>query len=248
MQLQPDGSVSTLNLLDAGLLPYTKINGSTFPSPDPALISQTPLPSDPLYAAKIVGFVQAVASDTFDGNAVNLGSTFNSSVTAADAPEAPQSLLPLFNFQIWGAPTSAPAYEPANHNLIYQRFQRGIMHYDKTCDCTQGLLLADYLKSLPTGTNLPPDRAAQARADNSRFLNQFAPDHTLCDLVGNPPDAPNLPASLDHHRAALGCAPAVLAADRAFSTSTNESIAEAHGVSWIALPPAGPTQSDAQPN
>ena len=122
------------------------------------------------------------------------------------------------------------------------------MHYDKTCDCTQGLLLADYLKSLPTGTNLPPDRAAQARADNSRFLNQFAPDHTLCDLVGNPPDAPNLPASLDHHRAALGCAPAVLAADRAFSTSTNESIAEAHGVSWIALPPAGPTQSDAQPN
>jgi hypothetical protein len=94
MQLQPDGSVSTLNLLDAGLLPYTRINGSTFPSPDPGLISQTPSPSDPQYAAKIVEFVQAVAPDTFDGNAVNFGSTFNSSVTAADAPDAPASFLP----------------------------------------------------------------------------------------------------------------------------------------------------------
>src|SRR5258708_27489007 len=33
MQLQPDGSVQTLNLLDSGLMPYTKINGSTFPAP-----------------------------------------------------------------------------------------------------------------------------------------------------------------------------------------------------------------------
>src|SRR5262249_1496638 len=45
---------------------------------------------------------------------------------------------------------------------IYQRFQRGIMHFDKTCGCTQGLLLADYLKSLVTGQNLPADLAAQA--------------------------------------------------------------------------------------
>jgi hypothetical protein len=63
MQLQPDGSVSTLNPLDAGLLPYTTINGSTFQSPDAALISQTPLPSDPQYAAEIVEFVRAVAPE-----------------------------------------------------------------------------------------------------------------------------------------------------------------------------------------
>jgi hypothetical protein len=30
MQLQPDGGVQTLNLLDPGLMPYTQINGSTF--------------------------------------------------------------------------------------------------------------------------------------------------------------------------------------------------------------------------
>ena len=36
------------------------------------------------------------------------------------------------------------------------------MHYDKVCGCTQGLLLADYLKALLTGDNLPGDLAAQA--------------------------------------------------------------------------------------
>ena len=37
------------------------------------------------------------------------------------------------------------------------------MHYDRGCGCTQGLLLADYLKSILTGQNLPPDLEAQAR-------------------------------------------------------------------------------------
>jgi len=48
------------------------------------------------------------------------------------------------------------------------------MHYDATCKCTQGLLLADYFKSLLTGENLPIDLEAQAAA--SPFLRQFAPD------------------------------------------------------------------------
>jgi len=54
-----------------------------------------------------------------------------------------QNLIPLLNLQIWGAPTSQPAYDPANRNFIYQRFQRSIMHYDSTCNCNQGLLLDD---------------------------------------------------------------------------------------------------------
>src|ERR1043166_6976133 len=53
------------------------------------------------------------------------------------------------------------------------------MHFDKGCGCTQGLLLADYLKSLLTGQNLPPDLAQQAQADHSRFLNQYAPGQPL---------------------------------------------------------------------
>jgi hypothetical protein len=180
VQLQPDGSVATLNLLDPGLMPYTRINGSTFPAPDPAVVSQTPPVSDPDYATKIIQFTQANAPDTFEGSNVNFFQTFSTTVSYDDAfpnGDGPEGLVPLFNLQIWGAPTSKPAADPANSNFIYQRFQRGIMHYDKTCGCTQGLLLADYLKSLLTGQNLPPDLEAQART--SKYYRQYAPGMPL---------------------------------------------------------------------
>ncbi|HEY1295830.1 MAG TPA: hypothetical protein VGJ60_22360 [Chloroflexota bacterium] len=180
IQLQPDGSVATLNLLDSGVLPYTRINGSTFPAADPALVSQTPAASDPAYADKIVQFVQANVPDVFAGNQVNFQQTFNSTVTydnAFPSGDGPRSLLPLLNLQIWGAPTSKPTADPNNANFIYQRFQRGIMHFDKNCGCTQGLLLADYFKSVLTGQNLPTDLDAQART--SKYYRQYAPGQAL---------------------------------------------------------------------
>ena len=180
VQLQPDGSVATLNLLDAGLLPYTRINGSAFPAPEPALINQTPSPSDPDYADKIVQFVTANSPDVLAGSQVNFLQTFNGAVAYEDAfpsGDGPRSLLPLLDLQIWGAPTSKPAVDPNNNNFIYQRFQRGIMHFDKNCQCTQGLLLADYLKSLLTGQNLPSDLDAEARA--SKYYRQYAPGQPL---------------------------------------------------------------------
>jgi N-acetylmuramoyl-L-alanine amidase len=64
-------------------------------------------------------------------------------------------------------------HDATNPNFIYQRFQRGIMHYDKGCSCTQGLLLADYMKALLTGRNLPPDLAEQARG--SKLSGQYKP-------------------------------------------------------------------------
>ncbi len=87
------------------------------------------------------------------------------------------NLLPGLNLQIWGAPTSAPTYDPTNHNFIYQRFQRSIMHYDAGCQCTQGLLLADYFKSIITGQNLPPDLDIEARS--SIYYKQYDPSKPL---------------------------------------------------------------------
>jgi N-acetylmuramoyl-L-alanine amidase len=178
MQLRPDGGVQTMNLLDEGLLPYTHLNGSSFPAPDPAVISQSPKPDAPDYLEQTLTFVRAVAPDTFDGEPVNFSKTFFSSVTAQDAypngvPAGGEGLVPYFNLEIWGLPTSKPAHDPNNPSFIYQRFQRGIMHYDKGCACTQGLLLADYVKALMTGRNLPPDLAEQAKA--SKLLGQFKP-------------------------------------------------------------------------
>src|SRR5579864_330759 len=90
MQLRPDGGVQTMNILDEGLLPYTHMNGSTFPAPDPSVISQSPKPSDPDYLAKAMDFVRATAPDSFDGEPVNFSKTFFSSVTVHDAfPDGP---------------------------------------------------------------------------------------------------------------------------------------------------------------
>ena len=131
--------------------------------------------------------MRATAPDTFEGEPVNFGTTFFNTVTAADAPDADPALLPGFNLQIWGAPTSNPARDPANNNFIYQRFQRGIMHYDKGCTCTQGLLLADYLKAILTGQNLPPDLDAEAKT--SKYYKQYAPGQPKS--IARPGELPN---------------------------------------------------------
>ncbi|HEY1293911.1 MAG TPA: hypothetical protein VGJ60_12575 [Chloroflexota bacterium] len=190
MQLQPDGGVQTLNLLDPGLMPYTQINGSTFPAPDPAVVSATPPVTDPNYDSAIIAFTQAQAPNTFDGQPVNFYQTFTSTVTCEAAfPNQPcqQNLIPLLNLQIWGAPTSAPAHDPTNQNFIYQRFQRSIMHYDASCTCTQGLLLADYFKSILTGQNLPADLAQEAQG--TKYFRQYDPSQPRS--IARPAELPN---------------------------------------------------------
>ncbi|MCC6177170.1 MAG: hypothetical protein IT305_17835 [Chloroflexi bacterium] len=176
VQLAPDGGVRPLNLLDPGLLPYTQINGSTFPAPNERLSALAPVPDHPGYDRDVLEFVRANAVETFNGQPVRFFSTFSATVTADDAfPDGrgDPRLLPLINLEIWGLPTSLPTLDPNNGNFIYQRFQRGIMHYDAACRCTQGLLLADYFKSVLTGDNLPPDLAVQAA--DSPFLRQYQP-------------------------------------------------------------------------
>ncbi len=157
-----NNDVSTMNLLDDQLLPYTQINGSVFPAADATMRKNTPPVTDPNYSADILSFVTANAPDTFQGKPVNFGQTFWRTITPDVAGTDDPTTLGLMALEIWGAPTSKPAVDPRNPSFIYQRFQRGIMHYDAGCNCTQGLLLADYLKSLITGNQLPDDLASEA--------------------------------------------------------------------------------------
>jgi hypothetical protein len=188
LQIQPDGSVGLLNLLSDDLLPYNRINGSVFPSADPQLLAAAPSPSDPDFAAKALSFVQQYAPDNWQGMQTNFFSTFNSTVTAQDAfPSGGDSgLLPLINLEIWGLPTSQPAYDPSNNNFVYLRFQRGIMQYDKTSGLTQGILLGDYLKSVITGQNLPGDLAQEAQG--SKLFRQY--DNGVANGVARPSELP----------------------------------------------------------
>ncbi|MFN8635010.1 MAG: hypothetical protein U0893_14230 [Chloroflexota bacterium] len=157
--------VHTLNLLDDGLLPYTTINGSTFPAVDPSVVGAAPRAGSADYGTAVIAYLKRYAPNTFEGQPVGFYDTFLDTVTLDDAfPNGGGNadLLPLLNLEIWGLPTSKPARDPKNNSFVYLRFQRGIMHYDESCKCTQGLLLGDALKELITGQNLPDDLAQQA--------------------------------------------------------------------------------------
>jgi hypothetical protein len=176
MQLGPDNSVRLLNLLDPGLMPYTRINGSTYPAPDPAIAAAAPQPDSPGYDRAIIDYVRAIAVDEFAGAPVDFFATFLTTITCADAFPGQlcrTDLIPLLNLEIWGSVTSRPMRDPNNPGFIYQRFQRGIMHYDDSRKITQGVLLADYLKAIITGRNLPLDLEEEARS--SRFYRQYCP-------------------------------------------------------------------------
>jgi len=172
VQLSPDGQARLLNLLDPGLLPYTSFNFSTFPGVDSGLVATAPSPTD---QSTVLAWVAQHTPDVVAGAPVNFDARFMSTVSAQTAfPNGGDAgLLPGIDLEMWGVPTSQLLVDPNNHNFIYLRWQRGIMHYDATCACTQGVLLADYLKALLTGQNLPADLAREAAS--SPFLNQYDP-------------------------------------------------------------------------
>ncbi|GEM_PF-893832 len=190
VQIGPDGNARLVNLLDPGLMPVNRINQSTYPAYDPAVAQAAPQPGSPNYDTAIIEFVRAHAPETFNGQPTRFWSTFNNIVTCQDAfPQGNcnESLLPGFDLEMAGAPTSNPMPDPSNANFIYLRFQRGIMHYDAGCQCTRGILLADYFKSVITGRNLPPDLDQEMQG--SIFYKQYNNGMPLG--LNRPGDLPN---------------------------------------------------------
>jgi hypothetical protein len=160
IQVCPGQGAALINLLDPDIFPYTQVNGSSFPAPDGALKANTRPVSDPNYTASISSFVQTNVPDSVGGQPVNFLQRFNSSG----------------GLTIWGAPISNPQPDPNNANFVYQRFQRGIMHYIAGVG-TESVLLADYLKAIIMNQNVPADLLQQSR--ESRFFNQYCPGQAM---------------------------------------------------------------------
>ena len=190
MQIGPNGAAQTMNVLDPGMMEYTRINGSSYPAPDAGIAAQAPVPGTPEYDVRVQDFIKNQAPNQFEGMNVNFYTAFQNTVKLEDAyPQggANPALLPLLNMEIWGVPTSKPQRDPSNNNFVYLRFQRGVMHFDATNGYTQGLLLADYLKAMITGQNLPADLDAQANA--SKFYKQY--NSSKPNWVDRPDQLPN---------------------------------------------------------
>jgi hypothetical protein len=179
------GQVARLNLLDPGIMPMTRANQSIFPPSDDSLASAAPQVGSPDYARRVVEFVNSVAPNEFNGQPVNFARTFNTAVPVP--PGTDPNIVTLLNLEIWGVPTSRPAADPGNAGFVYQRFQRGIMHYRNECRCTEGILIGEYFKAVLTGQNLPPDLRADMQG--SRFLFQYDPSRP--NSVARPNELPN---------------------------------------------------------
>jgi hypothetical protein len=190
LQRYPDGHVQLLNLLDAGVFPYSQVNGAILPPADPPLTETAPSVGSPGYGSAIVDWIAANAPDVWHGIPVGFHRSFVNTVSVKDAfPHGGSNpgLIVGFDLEVWGIPTSAPAFDPNNHNVVYQRFQRGILQYDAACGCTHALLLADYLKDILMGADLPPD--LQSAASGSPYFGQYQPSRPAS--VENPELLPN---------------------------------------------------------
>jgi hypothetical protein len=154
----PDGSVQALEVPGPGYLPYTGFNGSIVPAVDGGVQLAAPSVDQVNYPQRMGEYLMATVPDSWNGEPVAFYATLGGS--SAD-------------LAVWGAPTSQPAADPHNPNVVYQRFQRGIMMYDATSGTTQGMLLGDYLKAVLTGQNLPADLALEAA--QSPLLRQYDP-------------------------------------------------------------------------
>ena len=112
MQIQPDGSVGTMNLLDDEMMPYTRMNGSTFPAADKNVLKGAPGVGEKDYHLRALQFVSDNAPDVFDGQPVNFYQTFMNTVRCDEAfvdGRGDRNLLPGLNLEIWGLrPPSRP--------------------------------------------------------------------------------------------------------------------------------------------
>jgi hypothetical protein len=175
IQLCPGAGPQLINLLDPDIFPYTRVNGSVFPTPDDSLKQRTPAVGSPEYA-NILAFIQTNTPDTFNGQPVNFWQTFSA----------------RGGLEILGAPISQPQPDPTNASFIYMRFQRVILHFHPTTGggtITEPLLLADYLKQIMLGPNAPSmPQDLQQQASGSRFFGQYCRGGTrwLCrpDALG----------------------------------------------------------------
>jgi hypothetical protein len=190
LEIQSDGTVMPVSILDPDVLPITHIDGLNLPAADPDVVAAAPTPDSPDYVTQALAFINVYVPDDWNGLQVNFQSTFLNSVTCADAFGADPcdpSQLPALDLQLWGLPTSLPTTDPLNPDFVYQRFQRGIMHYARNTGLTQGLLIGDWLKRVIIGVDLSPDIGAEVRS--SRFFAQYAPSRPLAlDRANDLPD------------------------------------------------------------
>ena len=144
--LPGDNRVALLGLLDEGSAALTGLDGVTVPAYDPQLVAAAPDPTAPDYGLALLFFLWATVPNDWEGSPVGFLDAYLSPGQASGATDPAAQVLAAA--EVLGLPTSAPTRDPHNALFVYQRFQRGVLHYDGSTGLTQPLLLADGLRAV----------------------------------------------------------------------------------------------------
>ncbi|MDQ3700395.1 MAG: hypothetical protein M3442_05680, partial [Chloroflexota bacterium] len=170
MQQLPSG-VGLLNILDEGYMPYTDFGPVSIPPVASSFTSSAPTPDSPDYGPAVAAFVSDTVPNVWMGQPVGFLDAFlQPGRSAGETDPVRQALVGL---EIYGFPISPAAPDPLNPQFVYQRFQRAVLQYDPSTGLAQPLLMADFLKAVMTGLNLPQELAAQAQG--GRLFLQYRP-------------------------------------------------------------------------
>ena len=181
LEQRSDGSVQAFDLL-SDALPLLHAAGAVFPGDDPDMAAGNPPLNAPDYQAQALaaidgGLLDWAAPDTWNDLPVNFGATFRGAANCFDLPPSQpcdDRLLLGAAVDVWGLPTSAPAFDPNNADLVYLRFQRGIMQFSQSTGETTAVPLGSWFKRVLIGTDVPDDLAADMVG--SRYYAQYAPN------------------------------------------------------------------------
>jgi IPT/TIG domain-containing protein len=184
LEQRTDAALEMMDVLGEGL-PLMHAAGATFPSPDPDLLASDPPLDSPTYqtqalAAIDAGALDASAPDSWNGSPVNFTTTFRGTLACSDLlPTQPcdDRQLLAAALDVWGLPTSAPTPDPANPDLVYVRFQRGIMQFSQSTGVTQAVPIGSWFKRVLIGSDVPDDLLQDVAG--SRYYGQYAPALSL---------------------------------------------------------------------
>jgi len=190
LKQDPSGTVAAVNLIDDGAIPARGPAGQALPLTDPSLIQAAPVPGSPDYAARAQAFVKDNAPDQWDGKPVGFYKAFLDTVHFDEAfpgGQGDRNLLPGMALEVWGVPVSRPTRDSQNADVIYLRWERGVMVWNAASGTVEAVPLGEVFKAVLTGNGLTPEIAADA--NGSRFLREL--DASAQNGVARPGDLPD---------------------------------------------------------
>ena len=180
LEQRSDGAIRAFDVLSDDM-PLTHAAGATFPGDDPDMVASIPPLDTPDYQSQALaaidgGLLDWAAPDTWNDLPVNFGATFRATVNCFDLPPSQacdDRQLLAAAVDVWGLPTSAPAFDPGNSDVVYLRFQRGIMQFSQSTGETKAVPIGSWFKRVLLGTDLPDDLLNDVVG--SRYYAQYAP-------------------------------------------------------------------------